>query len=101
MYIEFNGQPRDGLVARTYAGILGTLAFLTAVAHGALHGGDAMSIFWIAWCCLLAFSAVGYLVGWVAERTVEESVNGTISKELAARQAARRNETATAGTPGE
>ena len=88
-------------MARTYAGILGPLAFLTAVAHGALHGGNAMSVLWIAWCCLLTFSAVGYLVGWVAERTVEESVNGTISQELAARQAARRNETATAGAAGE
>ena len=73
-------------MARTYAGILGPLAFLTSLAHGAMHGGGGTSVLWTGWCCLLVFAAVGYVVGWVAERVVDDSVHGRISAELAARQ---------------
>jgi len=73
-------------VARTYAGILGPLAFLTSLAHGLVHGGATVSVLWTSWCCLLAFSAVGYVCGWTADRVVEDSVRTRILAELAARQ---------------
>jgi len=69
-------------VAHIYAGILGFLAFLTSLAHGALHGGSAESILLRAWCHLLAFAAIGLVIGWVAERIVADSVRGRLLAEL-------------------
>ena len=74
-------------MARVYAGILGPLAFLTSLARGALNGGSAESVLFCAWCCLLAFAAAGYVIGWVAERTIAESVRGRILAELDAESA--------------
>jgi len=75
-------------VAHVYAGILGPLAFLTSLARGVMHGGGTQSVLWTAWCSLLAFAAVGYVIGWVAGKTVEQSVHGRIRAELAADQPA-------------
>ncbi len=71
-------------MAHIYAGILGPLAFLTAVARGVIHGGGAESVLLGAWFGLLAFSAIGYVAGWIAGRVVAESVRGRIANELAA-----------------
>ncbi len=84
-------------MARTYAGILGLLAFLTSLAHGLMHGAGGVSVLWTAWCCLLLFALVGCVIGWVAEWIVEDSVHGRISAELAARQAARTPQLAAEG----
>ncbi len=75
-------------MAHLYAGILGLLAFLTSVARGIIHGGGIESVLWAAWLSLLAFGVVGYTVGWLAERIVEDSVRGRILAELAAEDAA-------------
>jgi hypothetical protein len=69
-------------VARVYAGILGPLAFLIALARGLLLGGSADSVLWTAWCSLLAFAAAGCVIGWIAQRTIEDSVHGRIAAEL-------------------
>jgi hypothetical protein len=53
-----------------------------------MHGGGTESVLWTAWCSLLAFAAVGYVIGWVAGKTVEQSVHGRIMAELAAAQPA-------------
>jgi hypothetical protein len=87
-------------VAHVYAGILGPLAFLTSLARGALHGGGTQSVLWTAWCSLLVFAAVGYLVGWVAGITVEESVRGRISAELAAGKPPEAPQSSGPGTAG-
>ena len=84
-------------MARTYAGILGPLAFLTSLAHGLVHGGATVSVLWTSWCCLMVFSAVGYLCGWTADRVVEDSVRTRISAELAARQKTTAAESAASG----
>jgi hypothetical protein len=73
-------------VAQAYAGILGPLAFLTCLARGLTHGGGTLSTLLTAWCCLLAFSVVGCVVGWLAERIVEDSVRSRIVAELAAEE---------------
>lgn len=73
-------------MARIYAGILGILAFLTTLARGALHGDSAESSLWLAWCCLWAFAAVGYVLGWMAEATVEQSVITQVEAELAVQE---------------
>ena len=73
-------------MAHIYAGILGPLAFLTSLARGAIRGGGVEGVLWTAWAALLLFAVVGYVVGWVAERIVEDSVRGRISARLAADQ---------------
>jgi hypothetical protein len=70
-------------VARTYAGILGPLAFIMSLMRGMVGGGGAAGVLWTAWCSLLAFAAMGWLIGWIAERTVVDSVSGRIEAELA------------------
>jgi hypothetical protein len=62
---------------------LGPLALLIALVHGLLHAAQPDTILLVGWCGLLVFAAVGYLVGWIAGRTVEESVGATIQAELA------------------
>ena len=69
-------------MARTYAGILGPLAFLTSLAQGFIHARQTEAILFAAWCSLLVFAAVGYFVGWIASRTVEESVAARIRAQL-------------------
>ena len=76
-------------MAHTYAGILGPLAFLTSLARGAVHGGPVESVLLAAWCSLLVFAPVGYVIGRLAQRIIEESVSATISAELVAREAAQ------------
>ena len=73
-------------MARTYAGILGPLALLTSLVHGMMHGGSTLSVVWTAWCATLVLSAVGYVLGWIAERLVEDAVQGRIAAELAVRR---------------
>ncbi|MGO8690755.1 MAG: hypothetical protein ACLQLG_14120 [Thermoguttaceae bacterium] len=70
-------------MARSYAGILGPLAFLTVLARGLLGGGGTEPVLYQAWLSLLAFAALGCVIGWFAERTVRDSVNGRIAAELA------------------
>jgi outer membrane lipoprotein SlyB len=74
-------------VARTYAGILGLLGFLTSLARGFLHGQTAESMLLAGWCSLAVFAAVGYVAGAIAGRTVEESVAASLRTELAQDQA--------------
>ena len=70
-------------MAHIYAGILGPLGFLITLARGLMHGGGTDSVLLSAWLTLLAFSVVGYVAGWIAERVVAESVRGTIAAGLA------------------
>jgi hypothetical protein len=71
------------LVARIYAGILGPLALLTSLAHGALHGRQADAILLDAWYALLGFAALGSVIGWLAGRMVEEEVLARVSSRAA------------------
>ncbi len=71
-------------MARTYAGILGSLAFLTVLARGLANGGGVESVVYTAWCSLLAFALAGGVIGWLAEGVVRDSINGQIEAEIAA-----------------
>jgi hypothetical protein len=70
-------------VARSYAGILGALALLTSLARGFLHGQETDAILFAAWCSLIVFAAVGYVVGGIAARTVDESMVASMQSQLA------------------
>lgn len=69
-------------MARLYAGILGPLAMLTVVLSGLIHGRTSESVAWVAWIALLVFAAIGYVLGWIANRTVEDSVQTSLSAQL-------------------
>ena len=81
-------------MARIFAGIFGPLAFLATLARGAVHGGSADSTLLAAWCSLLLFSAAGYLIGWVAGLTIEQSVHVTVSAEFPTPQTTEKAEAA-------
>ncbi len=78
-------------MARTYAGILALLAFLTALLQGLFHAGDVKATIETAWCSLWIFAGIGYVLGQIAERTVGESVGARIAARVAAEQAAQKN----------
>lgn len=82
---EFHALGRILPVARTYAGILGLVAFATSLAWGVIKGKQAESVLWMAWLAMLGFAALGWVLGWVAERTVKEAVTHQAIAELASR----------------
>jgi hypothetical protein len=71
-------------VAHIYGGILGLVAFLTTLARGWIHGGDTESILWDGWLNLILFCIIGLVIGWIAERIVEENVNIRLATEMSA-----------------
>lgn len=81
-------------MAHVYAGILGLLALVTSLADGVIHARQVDAILFDAWCGLLLFAALGYVIGSIAGRVVEESVSERISAELAREQ--QPDETTTA-----
>ncbi len=75
-------------MARTYAGVLGSLAFLVCLARGIVHGAPAVSVLGTACGHLLVFAAIGYVLGWMARGIVDDAVRGRLAAELAAEQSA-------------
>ncbi len=71
----------------SYAGILGPIAFLTALARGWLNAESVEAILLVAWLNLLVFAAVGYVIGRIAGWIVEDSVRAEITAELEAQEA--------------
>jgi hypothetical protein len=69
-------------VARQYAATLGLLALLVSLLRGLLAGGAGEATLWTAWLSLLAFTAIGAAIGWLAERIVRDSVSSQILSEL-------------------
>jgi hypothetical protein len=72
------------MMARYYAGILGSLAFATVIMRGLLHGAGADSTLGTAMLCLLGFTLVGLVVGHLAATTIHEGVWQRMSAELEA-----------------
>lgn len=71
----------------SYAGILGFIAFITAVARGWLNAESVEATLLVAWLSLLVFAAVGFVVGQLAGWIVENSVRADITAELDAQEA--------------
>jgi hypothetical protein len=84
-------------VGRTYAGILGFLAFQIEVLRGLLRSAGAESTLWRASLALFAFALLGYVAGELASWVVEESVHDRVAAEAAAHQAAKPKEKAKTG----
>jgi hypothetical protein len=66
-------------MGRIYAGILGPLALATALARGIVNHHDPDAILWNAWWALVAFAALGWVLGTIAGRVVEEDVRQRIA----------------------
>jgi hypothetical protein len=73
-------------VGRRYAGILGLLAFSTSVLRAAIQGAGPDALL-TATIQLFAFAAAGWIVGTIAEQTIEQSVRTRFEAELKAAEA--------------
>jgi hypothetical protein len=83
---ETSTADQEAFVAQLYAGILGLLAFATCLARGIVHGGGFESSLGTACLAMFMFAAVGLILGYVAQRTVEASVEQRVAAELAAEE---------------
>jgi hypothetical protein len=78
-------------MGRTYAGILGPLAFTTILARNLIAPSSVESTMMLATVCLFLFAGIGYLVGQVADSIVLEAVTAKFDKELHTRDTADAN----------
>ena len=69
-------------MARAYAGALGSLAMGVTLLRGALGGGGVEGTVTMAITAMLALSGVGWVVGRVAEATVDESVRHRLQRQI-------------------
>jgi hypothetical protein len=82
-------------MGRSYAGILGVVAFTTLVIRAAIAGSSPDSSLLAATLMLFAFAAAGGVLGTIAESTVEQSVRARFEAEL--KQAESGQEAASPG----
>ena len=65
-----------------YGGILGLIAFLAIVIRGLAAGSPASATLTAACISLPVLFIVGCVIGWIADRTVEESIRNKIAATL-------------------
>jgi len=84
-------------MGRIYAGVLGTLAFVTVLARSLVQTGGVESSIWQAIVCLLLFALIGGALGQLAGWIVDDSVRARLAAEMAVAAAtAKQNTPATA-----
>jgi hypothetical protein len=76
-------------MARTFAGILGLLAFATVLARSLIHNTDYGNAIWQASVMLFAFAGLGFALGLVAQWLIDDSVRGRLTNEITVNSAAR------------
>ena len=74
-------------MGRSYAGILGLLAFATMVARGVLNQSSASSTCGSAAAMLFVFAAIGYVVGRIAENVVTDALKARFAAQMQQMQA--------------
>ena len=79
---EFNGKQAENQMGRTYAGVLGLLAFCVVVTRGLFDGGNFEARLTLALFGLFGFAAIGFIVGSIASWTVHESVQARLRAQL-------------------
>jgi hypothetical protein len=89
---------QEALVGRSYAGILGTLAFLSVLARCLLESGSAASTLKLAIASLFAFAALGYAIGQLADFVIWDAVRSKLDQEMSS-QAPPRVASGKAGSP--
>lgn len=70
-------------MSRSYAGILGLIAYLTVLFRSVIHGAGVEGTIKVACMSLIVFAILGFIAGWIAENTVVESVRAEIKARLA------------------
>lgn len=73
-------------MGRAYAGVLGYLAAALTLARGVIAGGGVESTVLSAIVCLAGFAVIGWVLGTIAESTVDQSVRQQLEAQLQATQ---------------
>ena len=68
----------------SYAGILGTLAYVIVILRGFLQGYAVEGTIKLSILLLFVFAAIGYVIGKIAETTIEDSIRVQLQRELEA-----------------
>ena len=76
-------------MGRSYAGILGLVAFLSVMIQGFIANAATEPTLFRAWIGLLVFTAIGYLSGRLAQWMVEDSIRTKVTVELATEETTR------------
>jgi hypothetical protein len=69
-------------MGRVYAGILGPLAMAVVIGRGVLGSSGVEGTLFTAIVYLLLFTAVGAILGHIAEATIDESVRARLQEQL-------------------
>ena len=80
-------------MGRSYDGILGPLAFALTIARGMILGGSVNETLLTACIGLFACGGLGYVVGRIAQSTVDESVQSRFAAHMQSHGDASPNET--------
>ncbi len=70
-------------MARAYAGVLGFLGMGITLLRGAIVGAGFEGTVTSAVYAMVSLALVGFVVGWIAEATIDESVRSKMEKQLA------------------
>ncbi len=74
-------------MARTYAGILGSLAMAVALVRGIMSGGGAEETVVHALAAMMGFGLLGLAIGGIAGWIVEDAVYAQVQQEVTAHEA--------------
>ncbi len=80
-------------MAGQYAGVLGPVAFAICLARGALYGGGFESTVLAAWQALVGWTALGLLIGAIAQWIVDDSVRAQAQAEWDALKSSLKTKT--------
>ena len=76
--VKFDGSPETHRWPDNTLQSLASWPFWSRSCAGLLAGGAGEATLWTAWLSLLAFTAIGAAIGWLAERIVRDSVSSRI-----------------------
>ncbi len=65
-------------ISRSFAGVLAIVAFLVTLCRGVSQSHAASDAIANALMAMAVFAVIGKLIGWIAERSLEESVKQTV-----------------------
>lgn len=80
-------------MGRTYAGVLGLVAFVTVLARSLIDGSSAAGTVHLATICLFAFAGIGYVAGQIADMVVRDAVRARFEEDMRSRQRPATEET--------
>jgi len=73
-------------MGRAYAGVLGYLAAVLTLARGVWSGGGLEATLLTMFAVMPLFAAIGFVVGTIAQTTVDQAMREKLEVELAASQ---------------